>query len=96
MDDGLLLLAVGLCATLAQLAMTRAYGRGRTILTANLQFSAIVFAALLGILLFGEMVEPAGWLGIVIIVASCVAATALVARRAAAPAIKPTIATADK
>ncbi len=96
LDDVLILLAVGVFATLAQLAMTRAYGRGRTMLTANLQFSAIVFAALLGRVLFGDVVPAAGWLGIAIIIASCVAATALVARRPAAPALKSTIATADK
>jgi S-adenosylmethionine uptake transporter len=96
LDDALLLLAVGICATLAQLTMTRAYGKGRTMLTANLQFSAIVFAALLGIFLFGDTVPTAGWLGIGIIIASCVAATALAARKAATPVIKPTIATADK
>jgi S-adenosylmethionine uptake transporter len=95
-DDGLLLLAVGVCATLAQLTMTRAYGKGRTVLTANLQFSAIVFAALLGTALFGDVVAPSGWLGIGTIIASCIAATALVARRSSASVIKPTIATADK
>ena len=95
-DDGLLLLAVGICATLAQLTMTRAYGKGRTVLTANLQFSAIVFTALLGTALFGDVVAPSGWLGIGTIIASCIAATALVARRSSASVIKPTIATADK
>ncbi|HTT10604.1 MAG TPA: DMT family transporter [Burkholderiaceae bacterium] len=90
------LVAVGVCATLAQLAMTRAYGRGRTVLTANLQFSAIVFAALLGMALFGDDIGHAGWLGVGIIIASCVIATALVARRRAAPVLEATIATANK
>jgi S-adenosylmethionine uptake transporter len=89
------LIAVGVFATLAQLTMTRAYGRGRTVFTANLQFSAIVFAALIGIALFGDRVNFTGWLGIAIIVASCIVATAL-ARRPAAPLVKPTIATPDK
>jgi S-adenosylmethionine uptake transporter len=92
----LTLVAVGVCATLAQLAMTRAYGRGRTVLTANLQFSAIVFAAILGMALFGDQVGYAGWLGIGIIIASCVVATALVTRRRAAPVLEPTIATVNK
>ena len=92
----LMLFAVGVRATLAQLAMTRAYGRGRTVLTANLQFSAIVFAALLGVALFGDQVGYTGWLGIGIIIASCVVATALVARRRSAPALEPTILTANK
>jgi S-adenosylmethionine uptake transporter len=90
------LIAVGVSATLAQLTMTRAYGKGRTVLTANLQFSAIVFAALLGMVLFGDRIGFAGWLGIGIIIASCVAAAALVARRPATPILESTIASAHK
>ncbi|MGE5339234.1 MAG: DMT family transporter [Gemmatimonadota bacterium] len=77
-----LLLAVGLTATLAQLAMTRAYGRGRTLLAANLQFSAIVFAALLGLLVFDDRITPPGWLGIVLIIGGGMVATIVSARRA--------------
>jgi S-adenosylmethionine uptake transporter len=95
-DDVLVLLAVGVCATLAQLTMTRAYRKGRTMLSANLQFSAIVFAALLGIALFGDTVAPGGWLGIAIIITSCVAAATLATRKRPAPVIEPSIATADK
>jgi S-adenosylmethionine uptake transporter len=91
-----LLLAVGVSATLAQLAMTRAYGKGRTLLAANLQFSAIVFAALLGTMLFGDRIAFTGWLGIGIIVASCIGATALVARAARRPILDPNVATADQ
>jgi S-adenosylmethionine uptake transporter len=90
------LLAVGVCATLAQLAMTRAYGRGRTVVTANLQFSAIVFAALLGMILFDDRVADSAWLGIGIIIASCVVATALVARRRPTTLLDSTTATADQ
>lgn len=93
--DYLLLAGVGVFATLAQLAMTRAYGKGRTMLTANLQFTAIVFAALFGIGLFGDVMPPSGWAGIALIIASCIGATALVARKPA-PVIKPSIATADR
>jgi S-adenosylmethionine uptake transporter len=95
--SGLLtLVAVGVCATLAQLAMTRAYGRGRTVLTANLQFSAIVFAAFLGLALFRDQIGGTGWLGIGTIIASCVIAAAMVARQQAAPVLKASIVTANK
>jgi S-adenosylmethionine uptake transporter len=77
-----LLLAVGLTATLAQLAMTRAYGHGRTLLTANLQFSAIVFASMFGLLVFDDRIGPASWLGIGFIIASGVIATIVSARHA--------------
>ncbi len=71
------LAGVGVSATLAQLAMTRAYGRGPALLTANLQFSAIVFAALLGDWVFADRLPAAGILGMVIIVAAAVLATVL-------------------
>jgi len=91
-----MLLAVGVCAPLAQLAMTRAYGKGRTMLTANLQFSAIVFAALLGLLVFDDHIAPHSWFGIGVIIASCVAATVLVARRPVAPSLDSSVAAADQ
>jgi S-adenosylmethionine uptake transporter len=69
------LLGLGLTATLAQLAMTRAYGRGRTLLTANLQYSAIVFASVLGLLVFDDQIPLAGWFGVALIITSGVIAT---------------------
>jgi len=44
----MLLAAVGVVALLAQLAMTRAYALGHALLTASLQYSAIVFSATVG------------------------------------------------
>lgn len=79
----LLLLAVGASATLAQLAMTRAYSAGRALLTANLQYAAIVFASLIGMIVFADRIPLTGWLGIVVIIASGVLATWLTSRRAA-------------
>ncbi len=86
-----LLAAVGITATAAQLAMTRAYGRGRTLLTANLQFSAVVFAALLGEIVFADRIPPIGYLGIAVIVASGVLSAFVSMRplRAAARASVP-------
>jgi S-adenosylmethionine uptake transporter len=83
-----LLLVIGVTATLAQLAMTRAYGSGRTLLTANLQYSAIVFASILGVIVFADRIALAGWLGIAIIIGSGVMAAWLSSRAArAAPAL---------
>jgi S-adenosylmethionine uptake transporter len=44
---------------------------------ANLQYSGIVFSALFGLFLFGDQIPWIGWGGIVIIVLSGIAATAL-------------------
>jgi len=82
-----MLLAIGVIATLAQLAMTRAYAYGHTLLVANLQFVAVVVASLLGITLFGDHIPLIGWFGITVIIVSGVLSTALVARgRATLPA----------
>ncbi|MFN9478065.1 MAG: DMT family transporter [Betaproteobacteria bacterium] len=89
-----LLLTVGLTATLAQLAMTRAYGYGRALLTASLQYSAIVFASILGALVFGDRLPLSGWIGIALIVGSGVLATVLSARAKAAPQAPQSLQTA--
>jgi len=75
-----LLLAIGVSATLAQLAMTRAYGAGHTLLTASLQYSAIVFATVIGVVVFADRIPVIGWLGIATIIGSGVLATLLTAR----------------
>ena len=69
------LLPVGLLAVLGQLCLTRAYTRSATMLVANLQYSGIVFAALYGVALFGEYLPLTGWLGIILITASGMAAS---------------------
>jgi S-adenosylmethionine uptake transporter len=75
--------------------MTRAYGAGRTLLTANLQYSAIVFASILGVIVFADRIPLVGWLGIVIIVGSGVLAT-WITSRAARPAAEPIEPMAEK
>lgn len=80
-EGALLLLGVGVSALLAQLAMTRAYGSVHTLLVANLQYSAIVFASILGVALFGDRIPLIGWIGIAVIIASGVAASTFTARR---------------
>ena len=76
-----LLLGIGVTATLAQLAMTRAYGYGHTLVVANLQFVAVVVASLLGIALFSDRIPLVGWIGILVIIGGGVLSTALVARQ---------------
>lgn len=73
--DALLLLAIGVTATIAQIAMTRAYRLGAMLVTANLQYTGIVFSSIWGILIWGDRLDLFGWLGIAIILASGVAAT---------------------
>jgi S-adenosylmethionine uptake transporter len=74
------LLPIGVLASLGQWCMTRAYSHGATLVVANLQYSGIVFASVYSLLWFGDKIAPIGWLGIVVIVCSGLAATALRAR----------------
>lgn len=73
--SGLLLLAIGVCATSAQIAMTRAYRLGNTLVVANLQYTGIVFSSIWGVFIFGDVFDWHSWAGIGIILASGMAAT---------------------
>jgi S-adenosylmethionine uptake transporter len=77
------LLPVGLLASLGQLCMTRAYSQGATLVVASLQYFGIVFGAIYSVSLFGDRIPLSGWTGMVLIVASGIAAT--VFRERAAP-----------
>lgn len=70
-----LLLAIGVTATVAQIAMTRAYRLGAMLVTANLQYTGIVFSSIWGMLIWGDHPGLSGWTGIAIILASGMAAT---------------------
>ncbi len=86
-----LLLSIGLTATVAQMAMTRAYRLGKTLVTANLQYSGIVFSSVWGILIWDDRLSWLGWLGMVIILASGITATYYNARNVAAPVEKGSV-----
>jgi len=75
-----LLLAVGLLATVAQLMMTRAYARGKTLVNASLQYSGILFSFVYGVLLFSDPVTLWAVAGITLIVAAGLSATLLRAK----------------
>jgi S-adenosylmethionine uptake transporter len=86
-----LLVGIGTIATLAQLAMTRAFGAGRTLLTANLSFLTIVFASVWGVLIFDDVMALVSIAGIAVIISSGIVASLYVARGAqlANRAVKP-------
>ncbi len=76
-----LLVAVGLLATLGQTAMTRAYKRGNTLLTANLQYTGIVFASGWGMLLWHDHLNALSWMGMALIIGSGIVTTVMRARQ---------------
>lgn len=75
-----LLLAIGILATLGQTAMTRAYKRGNTLLTANLQYAGIVFSSLWGMIVWRDRLNWLSWVGMALIIASGIATTLTRAR----------------
>lgn len=70
LDNVLLLLGIGITATLAQLALTRAYRTGKTLVVGVLAYSTVIFSSLWGILIWNDVLPPSAWLGLGLIVAS--------------------------
>lgn len=62
-----LLITLSLSATIAQMTMTRAYRLGNPLLTANLQYTGIVFSSIWGILIWHDRLGWRGWLGTAVI-----------------------------
>lgn len=69
-DDALLLAGIGLAGVVAQLAMTRAYQLGNTLVVGAYAYSTIVFAAVASLALFADPISPLAWTGMAVIVAS--------------------------
>lgn len=84
----LLLLAVGVLATVAQLMMTRAYATGKVLVNASLQYLGIAWSFLYGVLVFDDPVTAMATGGIVLIVGAGLAATLLRSRSAPADATR--------
>jgi len=69
-EDLPILASLGTCATIAQLAMTRAYRTGNPLVVGSLAYTTVLLASLFGILLWKEMLSIDRWLAIVIIISS--------------------------
>ena len=82
-----LLVAVGIPALMAQMAMTRAYRLGKVLVVANLQYTGIIFSSLWGMLLWGDRFDWHVWLGMGMILGSGIAATFYNTRKTARGAV---------
>ncbi|CAN4270299.1 RhaT Permeases of the drug/metabolite transporter (DMT) superfamily [Methylophilaceae bacterium] len=69
-QDMPLLIGLGATATVAQLAMTRAYRTGDTLVVASLAYTTVVLASLFGVLWWGEQLSIGDCLAISLIVLS--------------------------
>lgn len=81
LDNVAALAGVSIFGTVAQLAMTRAYGKGSAIVSAALSYSGIVFAAVLGIAIFDDALPLVAWLGMALIIVAGIIAVRLEPRR---------------
>jgi drug/metabolite transporter (DMT)-like permease len=61
---------IGATGTLAQLAMTRAYRTGNTLVVGALSYSTLVFGAMLAYVVSNERLQPLEWAGMAVIIAS--------------------------
>ena len=80
-----ILAGVGVFGALGQLAMTRAYGKGKPLVSAALSYSSIVFSSLIGIVVLGDALSIASWLGIALIVIAGILAVQLAPQTSKAP-----------
>lgn len=64
------LLGLGLSATIAQLAMTRAYRTGDTLVVASLAYVTVVLASLFGVMWWHEHLSLDAWVAIGLIIVS--------------------------
>ena len=71
----LLLLALSVTAAVGQILMTQAYGSGKPIVAASLQYLGIVFSALAGFIFFNEALTPVGMIGMLLIVLAGIGAS---------------------
>lgn len=70
-----ILVGMGLCATGAQLALTRAYRLGNTLVVGALSYSTVVFACIAGLIVWQDVLPLMSWLGIAVIITGGVLAT---------------------
>ena len=65
-----LILILGVSATIAQLALTKAYKIGNTLGNAGLSYLTIIFSTIIGVIIFKEFLDWQSYLGIILIIIS--------------------------
>lgn len=74
-EDLPILLGLGFSATVAQLAMTRAYRTGNTLIVACLAYFTVIFASFFGVLFWQEHLDLQAWVAIGLIILSGIIST---------------------
>lgn len=70
LSDLLLMIVMGLLALSGHFGITRAFQRAPVSVVAPFEYTALVWATVLGLVLFGEFPEASVWLGVAVIVAA--------------------------
>ena len=65
-----IVIGIGFCGTVAQLAMTRAYRTGNTLVVGALSYSTLVYGCIATFVLWDERMAPMGYAGMAVIIAS--------------------------
>jgi drug/metabolite transporter (DMT)-like permease len=65
-----IVIGIGFCGTMAQLAMTRAYRTGNTLVVGSLSYSTLVFGAIATFAVWNERLAPLELAGMAVIIAS--------------------------
>jgi drug/metabolite transporter (DMT)-like permease len=65
-----LLIGIGFAATIAQLALTRAYRTGNPLVVGSLAYTTVVLASIFGIILWGETLSIDRWIAVGLIILS--------------------------
>ena len=69
-EHALILLGLGVSATVAQIAITKAYHVGNTLGNAGLSYLTIIFATIIGVVWFDEFIDSQTAFGILLIIIS--------------------------
>lgn len=69
-QDLSVLVGLGSSATIAQLALTRAYRTGKTLSVASLSYATVVISSFFGVMFWGEHLSTPEWLAIGLIITS--------------------------
>jgi len=87
----LILLGLGVCAVLGQLAMTQAYKEGEPLTVGSLAYSTVVFTVLASAVLWNERLSLGSWLAMALIIASGVLAIRVQAAITASQQLEPAL-----
>ncbi len=79
-DGFFVLVCIGLLGAIGQFALSRAFGNGNVLLSAALQYTGVIFATLIGVLAWGEVLPFEKLLGIATIVAAGVLSAVAIKR----------------